>query len=240
MSLNGLDIVRGVYRRLRRPAQSDLAWQDVIQIVGEIVSRMKVDLMLNPQNQTAEVSDWFTPSSKDFSLDDVGIHACLLPVRVERKAIDSEFEAGFDVPCVNFEVLDTSIVGAVSFYGTPLRMAFRDPLEVLSQTQYRVVYETDTVNNIALSTVTGLPQCFKAKAQLMAAYEAMELIEDETPGWLNFVKMFRPSWEKQMVNDDMQWRRYVRIFRGKSQVPKTRFFDNRRSTRTVRNRFSSE
>ena len=234
MPLNGLEIVHAVYRRLRRPSQTDLVWQDAIAIVGEVVSRMKVDLMLNPQNQTAVISDWFTVSETDLPLDAIGIHSCLLPVRVEKKAIDSEFETGFDVPCVNFEVLDTSIVGAVSFYGTPLRIAFRDALEVVSQSLYRIVYETDTVNDIALNTVTGLPQCFKSKATLMAAYEAMEIIENDTPSWLNFVKLYRPSWEAQMINNDVQWRRYVRIFRGKSQVPKRRFFDNRGSVGRVK------
>jgi hypothetical protein len=80
---------------------------------------------------------------------------------------------------------------------------------------------------MSLNTVTGLPQCFKSKATLCSAYEAMEIVENDSPTWLNFVKMFRPSWEAQMVNQETQWHKYVRIFRGKSQVPKTRFFDNR-------------
>jgi len=227
MSVNGIDIVRGVYRRLRRPAQSDLAWQDVLAIVGEVVARMKYDLMMSPQGDTAKISDWFVPSSTDFALGDVGIQNCLLPTRVEKKGLDSEFETGADVPCVAVDVLDTSNVGAVAFYGSPLRMAFCDPFDYVTQMQYRVVFQTDTVDGISLSTVTGLPNFFQAKAILDAAYQAMEICEDQSAEWLSFVKMYRPDWGGEMKQKNQDWIRYVRKFRGKSQIPKTRFWDNR-------------
>jgi hypothetical protein len=226
--LNGLDIVRGVYRRLRFPSQAQLDYQNVLEIVGEVVSRMKLDLMMSPQGQTEETSDWFVPPSTDFKLDDLGIHNVLIPTRVEKKGLDSDFEMGDDVPCVNYDVLDTSIVGAVAFYGTPLRIAFRDPTEYINQMQYRIVYETDTVDEMKLDSIIGLPVFFKSKAILDAAYEACELIDDTSNSWIAFVKMYRPSWEMQMAANARTWTRYVRRFRGKSQIPKTRFFDNKR------------
>jgi hypothetical protein len=227
MQVSGIDIVNGVYRRLRKPSQADLAWQDVVAIAGEVVARMKLDLMMSPQGETAILSDWFVPPAQDFALDDIGLHDVLLPTRVEMKSIDSQFETGADVPCVNFDVLNTSIVGAVAFHATPLRITFRDPTESIQQMQYRMVYETDMVGDLKLDSVTGLPGLFKSKAILDTAYEACELVEDPSNEWMNFVKMYRPSWEAQMARNKQDWIRYIRKFRGKSQIPKRRFFDNR-------------
>ena len=227
-ALNGLDIVRGVYRRLRTPSQADLPWQDVVNIVGEVIARMKLDLVLSPQNSTAVTSDWFRPSSTDFPLSDVGFSSILLPIRVERRAIGSDLETGFNVPTVNYEVLDTSTVSGISFYGNPLRIVFRDALDVITGMEYRIVYEDDLAGGISLNSVVGLPSFFKSKAILESAYEAMEIIEDNSPEWLNFVRTFRPSWEMQIGANEIQWRKYIRMFLGKSQVPKRTFFENRR------------
>jgi hypothetical protein len=89
MSLNGLDIVRGVFRRLRRPSQTALPWGDVLSIVSEVVSRLKCDLAMSPQNLTAQTSEWFTPDSADFELGDLGL-AVLLPIRLERRDVGSD------------------------------------------------------------------------------------------------------------------------------------------------------
>jgi hypothetical protein len=89
MSLNGLDIVRGVYRRLKRPSQTALPWPDVLAIVSEVVSRLKCDLAMSPQNLTAQTSEWFTPDSTDFAIDDLGL-SVLLPIRLERREIGSD------------------------------------------------------------------------------------------------------------------------------------------------------
>jgi hypothetical protein len=228
MSLNGLDIIRGVYRRLKRPSQTALPWPDVLAIVSEVVSRLKCDLAMSPQNLTAQTSEWFTPDSTDFAIDDLGL-SVLLPIRLERREIGSDFETGFNVPTVNYEVLDTSTVGGVSFYGDPMRMVFRDTLDIVTNTEYRLVYESDTVGVANLNSVVGLPQFFKSYAILLSAYESMEIVVDDSEKWMEFIKLFRPSWENQIAIQANTWQRYIRDFRGgKSQVPKRTFLDNRR------------
>jgi hypothetical protein len=228
MSLNGLDIIRGVYRRLKRPSQTALPWPDVLAIVSEVVSRLKCDLAMSPQNLTAQTSDWFTPDSTDFDISDLGL-SVLLPIRLERREIGSDFETGFNVPTVNYEVLDTSTVGGVSFYGDPLRIVFRDPLDTVTNTQYRLVYESDTVGIQNLNSVSGLPQFFKSYAILLSAYEAMEVVDDESEKWMAFVKTFRPDWGMQIAVQTQKWDKFVREFRGgRSQIPKRTFLDNRR------------
>ena len=109
------------------PSQAALPYTSVLDIVAGVVARKKLDLALSPQNSTAVTSDWFTPSSTDFALEDEGFDSMLLPVRVERRAIGSELEMGENVPTVNYEVLNTSNVGAISFYGIPFANSVPGP-----------------------------------------------------------------------------------------------------------------
>jgi hypothetical protein len=233
-ALTGLDIVRGVYRRLRKPSQAALPWQDVINIVRGVVARMLLDLALSPQNSTATTSDWFTPSATDFPMSDLGFASMLLPIRVERRELGSDFETGLETPMVNYEVLDTSTVGAISFYGNPIRMVFRDNLDTVTNTEYRIVYEDDFLNTLNLNSVVGLPAYFESKAILEAAYEACEVVDDDSAAWMKFVEMYRPGWEMQIGANDKQWDKYVRMFKGKAQVPKRTFWDNKRNFRRAK------
>lgn len=213
---------------MRRPSQTALPWGDVLSIVSEVVSRLKCDLAMSPQNLTAQTSEWFTPDSADFELGDLGL-SVLLPIRLERRDVGSDLETGFNVPTVNYEVLDTSTVGGVSFYGDPMRLVFRDPLDIVTSTEYRLVYESDSVGVANLNSVVGLPQFFKSYAILLSSYEAMEIVVDDSEKWIKFVEMFRPSWEGQIAIQEQKWHRYCREFRGgKSQIPKRTFLDNRR------------
>jgi hypothetical protein len=227
----GQDIVRRVYERLRKPSQQSLPYQTVLSTVAEVVARKKLDLALSSQNSSATTSQWFTPTTADFGLQGVGLDGILLPIRVERRGIDSDYETGEEVPIVNYEVLNTSNVGAISFYGDPLRMVFRDTLDYITQQQYRVVYESDLATadgRVTLSSVVGLPDFFAGMVVLESIWELIDLVEDTSDEWLAFYKMISPKLEKQIIDKRDGWDRYVRLFKGKAAVPKRTFWDNRR------------
>jgi hypothetical protein len=232
----GQDIVRRVYERLRKPSQQSLPWQTVLSTVAEVIARKKLDLALSTQNSSAVTSAWFTPNSADFSLETMGLAGILLPIRVERRGIGSEYETGEEVPVVNYEVLNTSNVGAISFYGDPLRMVFRDQLDYVTQQEYRVVYESDIASGpVTLQSVVGLPDFFAGMVVLESVWELIDLVEDTSDEWLGFYKMISPKLEKQILDKREGWDRYVRLFKGKATVPKRTFFDNRRCA--VRTRY---
>jgi hypothetical protein len=223
----GQDIVRRVYERLRKPSQQALPYQTVLSTIGEIVARKKLDLALSSQNSTATTSQWFTPTTADFVLQSVGLDGILLPVRVERRSADSDYETGEEVPIVNYEVLNTSL-GAISFYGDPLRMVFRDELDYITEQQYRVIYESDVdVNGVTLNSIIGLPDFFAGMVVVEAVWELIDLVEDTSDEWLAFYKMVGPKLESQILDKRNGWDRYVRMFKGKSAVPKRTFWDNR-------------
>lgn len=227
----GLDIVRRVYTRLRKPSQQALPYQTVLQTVSEVIARKKLDLALSSQNSLATTSEWFTPTAADFSLEELGLQdGVLLPIRVETRGMDSDIETGPPVPIVNYEVLNTSDVGAISFYGDPLRMVFRDTLEYISEQQYRLVYESDFGDDVSLESVVGLPAYFAGMVSLEACWELIDLVEDSSPEWAEFYKMVGKKWEAQIADKRDGWNQYVKMFKGRAQVPKRTFFDNRRTS----------
>lgn len=232
--MNGLEIVQRVLQRLRRPSQQALAYPLVLSAVSEVVARKRIDLTLSSQNSLATVSPWFTPTTTNFEMEGYGLAGILLPIRVERRAIDSEYETGDNVPIVNYEVLDTSINGAISFYGDPIRMAFRDTLDYVSNQQYRVIYESDFENDVLLTNPLGLPDYFRGMISLEAAWDLLEMVEDDSPEWAAYQNLAMKKWPIQVADHRRAWDRYVRHFRGKAQIPKRTFWQNNRGRlRTV-------
>lgn len=233
--MNGLDITRRVLERLRRPSETALPFKTILRTVGEVVSIKKLDLALSEQNSLAVTSDWFTPSSNDFEINEIGADNILLPVRMERRSIGSEYETGDEQPIVNFEVLNTSQVGAVSFYGSPLRIAFRDSIDYISEQEYRLIYETDFGDTTSLSGTIDLPSYFAAMIGAESAFQLVDLVEDESPEWQNFMKSVEPKWVAEITRWNDKWRDYVRKFKGKAEIPIRTFLQNRRCN--VRTRY---
>ncbi len=222
----GRDIVQGVYRRLKMPSQQALPYPLVVQTVAEVIARKKLDLALSNQNSLGITGEWFTPPSTDFVLEENGIQDCLLPIRVEVRGIGSTQEIGDDVPICSYEVLNTSTVGACSFYGEPLRLAFRDDLATVTARQYRVIYEPDFPAGFELEAVTGMPEYFKSMVVLESAWRLLEQVDDDSPEWKDFFKMVSGKWEAQIVDDRPAWDKYVKLFKGRAQVPIRTFWDN--------------
>jgi hypothetical protein len=227
--MNGIEIARRVYERLRRPSDTALPWKTILRTLSEVVAGYKIDLALSEQNSLAITSDWFTPSSTDFPLEDLGLEGpVLFPVRVERKARDSELETGHEVPIVNYSVLNTSINGAISFYGDPMRIAFRDTAEYTAEQQYRIIYETDFTDNVTgdSGNPIALPEFFAGMLSAQVAFMLVDQVENDAPEWMNFVKMTTPKLVAELAQHQARWERYVQKFKGKAQVPKRTFFQN--------------
>jgi hypothetical protein len=225
--MNGLEIVQRIYTRMRRPSQQALPHQTVLDTVREVIARRRMDLAISNQNALTATSQWFTPSSPDFALSDLGLDV-MMPIRLERRVIDSEYETGRDVPVVNYEVLNTHPGGdAVSFYGDPLRIVFREPMEYLYEQQFRLIYEGDGGLTTALTGVVGMPGAFRSLIVLEAAWELLGLVEDMSPEWLAFLEAARRYWPAEIADQRNQFDRYVRMFKGRARVPKRTYLDNR-------------
>ncbi len=224
---NGLSIVQGVYAGLRKPAETALPYKTILRSVRDVVARKKFDLALSPHNSLGTMSEWFTPSSADFPIEELGFEGVMLPVRLESRSVGSALETGEEVPIVSYDVLNTSINGAVSFYGSPIRMSFRDPLEYLTGRQYRLLYESDFSDQLELTDQVALPSYVSKMIEVEAKYDLVDLVEDESPEWANFVQSVTGKWASQIEDWRSAWDRYVRSARGKHQTPKRTFWHSR-------------
>lgn len=235
--MNGLDIVNGVYRRLRRPDQNALPWQDALSVIRDVIARKKVDLALAEQNNIGVTSDWFTPTSQDTVL--TSAVPILLPISLQRRAVGSEWTSGVEVPIVNYEVLNTSAPGSAAFYGNPIRLVLLNESDYIAGQQYRLIYEPDFSDDFSVDGTTGtspalaramdLPVYFKELIELEAAWSLIDDVLDESPEWIGFKNAKPPKWAMDLQILRPKWDEYVRVFRGRARVPKRTMFDNLRS-----------
>lgn len=224
--MNGLKIVQLVFENLRKPSETALRYQTILNKTSGVVKKKKLDLALSEQNTLAETSAWFTPSASDFVISDQ-ISNVLLPIRVEWRGLDSDLETGAEVPIVNYQILNDSY-GAVSFYGNPLRMIFRDELDTVTDRQFRMVYESDFSDTIGLANQIKLPDYFTEYVAALVTAVTLPLVEDNSPEYKEFVKLMLPILQQEIIEWEKSWREFVRKFRGKSRVPKRTFLDRNR------------
>lgn len=228
----GLDIARRAYARLRRPSQQALPQKLVLDTVAEVVARRKVDLVMSIQNSEAITSPWFIPNDTDFPLSAIGLSNMLVPRDIEMRPRDSDDAMGVPIPIVNHEVLNTSVVGAAAFYGNPSRLVFSRDLDYLQENEFRIIYEPDAGLTMALGTSVGLPNAFRGYVSLEVAWRLLDQVEDTSPEWMQFMDLAMKMWPAQLVDEAEAWDKYVREFKGRAQVPKRTFFQNRSAATT--------
>lgn len=236
--MDGLKITQLCYENLRKPSDTALPYKTILHKIQAVVKKKKLDLALSEQNSLMSVSAWFTPTSANFDISTklAEFANILLPVRVESRAIDSDWETGEEVPIVNYQVLNTSQVGAVSFYGSPLRMMFRDPVSYVQERQYRIGYESDFTDEIGLADAIPLPEYFSDMISDEATFDLIDLVEDNSPEWLSFVERQNEKLLVKIQDWRDRWKKYKNMFKGKSTIPKRTFWDNRRSRSYYRRR----
>lgn len=233
MATSGLTVVQRVLERLRKPSDRALPYQTVLRTVAEKMSQYKLDLSLSDQNGLLQQTRWFTPSKATYALDDA-----VFPVKVEMRAVGSDGNTeGRDVPIVNYTYLNNS-PGAVSFYGTPTTIFFNDSIETISNYQYRVSYEGDFADDITLDTDITIPDFFVPMLVLESAYDLLDLVEDSSPEWMQFSDAVQKKWWIGILDHRERWQKYVKTFKGKSQILKKTFWNNNCRRRNFReNRF---
>ena len=56
--ISGTDIVKGAMMLMGRPSQADLPYQDVVDVVADVVGGALFDLKTSNNNRTAVVGEW--------------------------------------------------------------------------------------------------------------------------------------------------------------------------------------
>lgn len=231
--MNGLEIIQGIYARLRKPSDAMLPYQTVRQVLLGVVRKKRLDLSLGELNKEAVVSEWFTPPASDFELSsaDGSLENVLFPIRVERRAARPPIDniAVRDVPIVNFQVL-SEYPEAVSFYGNPVRMAVNDRGGYLSLpgVEFRIVFEPDAFGQMGTDKAVALPAFFSDMVIEETAFKLLPMVEDGSEDWAVFVKNVTPTLAASITQWNDAWTKYVRNTQSRSSVPKRTFLRNRR------------
>lgn len=220
---NGLKIIQLSYENLRKPSDTALPYRTILNKISAVVKKRKLDLALSEQNSLGRVSDWFTPTESDFILSSFAPNI-LFPIRVEWRGNDSTVGTGTEIPLVNYQVLNDSY-GAASFYGSPLRMVFRDEFATVQERQFRIAYETDFTDDIDTNQNIHLPEYFTDYVAAESSYLLMPLVEDNSVEFADFRKMQLNILQQDIADWGAKWRDFVRQFKGKSSVPKRTFLD---------------
>jgi hypothetical protein len=234
---DGVTIIRLIYKNLRNPSDTALPYQTAVEKLASVVRMKKLDLTLGEQNNVMKISEWFRPTSNDFALSEFGLSKVMLPIAVSRRVCGTAVDyntVGADVPVVNYQVLSESHDGAVSFYGSPLRMIFRHGYYNIGDGyEYRIAYETDFTDEIELDGKINLPDYFVDMLAAEASYLLAPLVEDNSEEWRIFLNMQMPILQNQIMDWRMRWEKLVKKTAGKADVQKRTIFDRRN-----RNRFT--
>jgi hypothetical protein len=228
-----LDIINSTYRKLRRPSELALPYQDAIDTINEIITKRKLDLTLTNQNTETKISDWIQPQNySEISLP----YDLLLPLRVER--IDDsiycgyQFGQGIEVPIVNYEVLDNAY-SAVAFYGTPFKMAINRYLWGYWSTPgcyyaLRIKYQPDFSSDAGIDDSADLPSFFTGFVSDEAVFTLIDRVDDNSPEWLAYVAAQNKKLPVLLADWEQRWQDFIKLRRGKKAI-KTTMLDNQRN-----------
>jgi hypothetical protein len=184
-----LDIVRGAYRLIGRPSQSDIRYKDVLQNASDVITGRLLDLKMSNRNHTAIVGAWHTPTAQ---IEDVSIYATdkmFIPVKAEwRYKNGNETQIPQQVEFCALETISENARIAreyVAIYDDQLKLQWSAPLTTLQTREYRIVYESfDFSNALSLAgSVTKLPSQFVTLCQYETASMTIHQVENDSEAW---------------------------------------------------------
>jgi hypothetical protein len=212
------DIVKGVYRRLGRPAQGDLPYQDVLALIRDFVRELRLDLKLSATNKTLEIGQWTTPNAQQMPV--AGFANGLsnfIPVKVEWRAAGSDWDT---VPnkaeVVSYESLadmyaNSTAAVYVAFYEGFSSIAFPEPSSTLQSREYRVICENlEDVNSLSLTSSIGdAPELLITYISDGVAYRALDYVDTVSIEWTDKRERLRPllvqNWQENKRRFE-QWK----------------------------------
>ena len=189
--ISGTDIVKGAMMLMGRPSQADLPYQDVVDVVADVVGGALFDLKTSNNNRTAVVGEWRTPTATIESTQSyVTAEDFFIPIKCEWQTIDGEtnYQTPNRVELCALESIDELALTPreyASIYDNDSKIRFGQTLPVLSTREYRLIYETlDDIEWTQLgSSVENFPSVFVHWAQHKTAAKAIYLVRNGSEEW---------------------------------------------------------
>jgi hypothetical protein len=230
MSILASDIIKGVIRRLGRPAQGDMPYQDLLSITLDVVRERRLDLKLSTKNRTLEIGSWSTPNAKE--MPSAGFANGLdnfLPVKVEWRMAGSDDVIPAKAEVVNYanlaDLYSTSRGETyVSFYEGFSMIAFPESVDTLQSREYRIVLENlEDVDLNALTDRADFPDLFITLLMDDISLRAIDYVDSPTVEWAEKRERLRPSLMANLAKNEQRFDVWKRTQYGNRKVQKQGF-----------------
>jgi hypothetical protein len=206
--MQSLEIAQAVYQNLRKPSQQKLAWQTLLRAMSDCQKRLLREAQLSDRGWL-ETFTTFTPSDLDEEFNADGFS---IPTRVEYRTGTTE-DDWIPVSIVNHDGFSSVTGEAVSFYGSPTRIAYSLQTSDLVGREYRVWYETSPTALSALTDEVAIADIFTDLLTDETVLYCIPLAIDDSPEWANWIKLQMAVTVDRLAESKKQWKKWLNMSR---------------------------
>ena len=236
MAILASDIVTTAYRKLGRPSQGDLPYQDVLDNARDAMRGRMLDLKLSARNHSVVTGGWVTPNDREMvSAGFVGGQVNIIPVSAEWRYTNTDLDiiprkadiVAFEQLPELYRVARQSSETFVSFYteNGVSKIAFSETAETLAYREYRIIYESMAdVDFDSLTSEAGLPELFVTLCGVETALSSLDAVENSTEEWKEKRDRLRASLTFEFAQHNQRFEKWSKTLYGNKKVRKTRLY----------------
>jgi hypothetical protein len=221
------EILTAGYRKLGRPSQADMPYQDLLDIARDVIRENTLDLKLMARNHTNTAGGWVTPTDSDMTasgftsgLDNI------VPVKMEWRPTGSDSTLlPLKAEIVSYEALgDLARISGqtyVAFYNGWQSIAFSETAETLAQREYRLIYEDmEDISALTTTSTAQIPAIFVTFCQDDVAFRALDYVENPSEAWAEKRERLRPNIVRQYIDNKTRFIKWGQSLLGNKKIHK--------------------
>lgn len=206
--MQALEIAQAAYQNLRKPSQQKLPYKTLLRAMSDCQRRLLREAQLSDRGWL-ETFTTITPADLDEAFDADGFS---IPTRVEYRTGTTE-DDWLPVSIVNHDGFSTITGEAVSFYGSPPRIAYSLLTSDLVGREYRVWYETAPAALTSLQQDISIYDIFTDLLTDETVIYCIPLVNDDSEGWKQWVKLQLGITMERLMESKRQWKKWLNMSR---------------------------
>lgn len=230
-------VVAGIYTLLRRPDEVKLPYQDVLEVVNDLLRGYTQDMSLNSRDLRTEVAEaqivaddidyiLSLPNVPDFELVKLE-HGALTGVTDERAFYSARL-----VPLDGWENHFSAGYTAASVYGSAslqegVKVKLNMTPEQVGEQIWRVTYRLPVLTVVQMGERPPIPSAHLPMLKREAAIHLMPMVRDDSKEWVDWMSRTIPIYTGELLQDKERWRAYLDESVEGSVQPIKRFDDYR-------------
>lgn len=221
------DIVKDAMRKMGRPSQADLPYQDVLDFTRDIVRERMLDYKLTTRGHTIETGSWTAPTEREMLSATFTGTDNFIPVKIEWRFSGTD-DISYKSQVTSYENLDdlrresvSSLESWTAFYNGFSQIAFSYTLEELATREFRVIFESlDDISLTSLSHNAEMPAILLSLLSDEVALKGIEYVNNNTEEWINKRDRFRESLMMSLARNESRFERLKNSVFGNKKVSK--------------------